>query len=199
MSSGRGQMRLEGRLSRMGRAAAIMVVVALAAGTFFGFRTYRTYVLLQSATQTGVSSTSGIRPWMTLGYVAETYGIAYITLAGRLQLSPDTDPKRTLKDLGDDKSLTRIEFAQRVQRRGGYRLDSSAVRFIGVVINHKRRHSFANSDLRLRGLWRNPAARRLGTSIAKRGCGHDRWVATGAGKARLDADVHSWNCRIFFR
>jgi hypothetical protein len=116
MGSGRGRMKSEIRLSWLGRAASAIVIVALIAAAFFGFRTYRTYVLLQSATLTGAPSTSGIRPWMTLGYVAESYGVAYITLVGRLGLSPDTDPKSTLKDLADGTSLPRIEFTQRVQR-----------------------------------------------------------------------------------
>ena len=115
MGSGQGR-ESESRLSRVGWAAAAIVIVSLIAGAFFGFRTYGTYRLLQSATQSGVPSTSGIRPWMTIGYVAETYGVAFITLAGRLQLSPDTDPKSTLKELADRTSLPRIDFTQRVQR-----------------------------------------------------------------------------------
>lgn len=106
----------EGLLSRLGWAATAILIVALIAGTFFGVRTFGTYRLLQSATQTGVPSTSGIRPWMTLGYVAESYDVAFITLVGRLRLSPDTDPRSTLKDLAAGASLPRIEFVQRVQR-----------------------------------------------------------------------------------
>lgn len=116
MDSGQDRVRSGSRLSRVGWAATAIVIIALMAGSFFGFRTYGTYRLLQSATQSGAPSTSGIRPWMTIGYVAETYGIAFITLAGRLQLSPDTDPKSTLKELGDRTSLPRIEYTQRVQR-----------------------------------------------------------------------------------
>lgn len=117
MDSGQGQAGSEGRrLSRVGWAAAAIVIVSLIAATFFGFRTYGTYRLLQSATQSGVPGTSGIRPWMTIGYVAETYGVAFITLAGRLQLSPDTDPKSTLKALAERTSLPRIDYIQRVQR-----------------------------------------------------------------------------------
>ena len=117
MDSGKGQAGSEGRrLSRVGWAAAAIVIVSLIAATFFGFRTYGTYRLLQSATQSGVPGTSGIRPWMTIGYVAETYGVAFITLAGRLQLSPDTDPKSTLKALAERTSLPRIDYIQRVQR-----------------------------------------------------------------------------------
>lgn len=116
MGSDRGRMRSEGRLSRLGWAATAILVVALIAGAFFGVRTFGTYRLLQSATQTGVASTSGIRPWMTLGYVAESYDVAFITLVGRLRLSPDTNPKSTLKDLAEGASLSRIEFTQRVQR-----------------------------------------------------------------------------------
>lgn len=106
----------ESRPSWLGWGAIAIVIVALIAGGFFGLRTYGTYRLLQSATQTGVASTSGIRPWMTIGYVAESYGVAFITLVGRLQLSQDTDPKSTLKELADRTPLPRIEFTQRVQR-----------------------------------------------------------------------------------
>ena len=116
MGGGRGQRRSERRLSRLGWAASAILIVALVAGAFFGVRTFGTYRLLHSATQTGVPGTSGIRPWMTLGYVAENYDVAFITLVSRLRLSPDTDPKSTLKDLADGISLSRIEFTQRVQR-----------------------------------------------------------------------------------
>ncbi|HVR59961.1 MAG TPA: DedA family protein [Pseudolabrys sp.] len=116
MGSGRGRITSEGQPSQVGWAATAIVIVALIAGAFFGIRTYGTYRLLQSATQTGVPSTSGIRPWMTIGYVAGSYDVAFITLVSRLQLSPDTDPKSTLKDIADRTSLPRIEFTQRVQR-----------------------------------------------------------------------------------
>jgi membrane-associated protein len=116
MGSGRGRMMSEDRLSRLGWVATAILIVALVASAFFGVRTIGTYRLLQSATQTGAPSTSGIRPWMTLGYVAESYGVAFITLVGRLHLSPDTDPKNTLKELAESASLPRIEFTQRVQR-----------------------------------------------------------------------------------
>ena len=124
---------------------------------------------------------------MTIGYVAESYDVAFITLTGRLQLSPDTDPKSTLKDLADRTSLP------------PYRIHSSTSPAFAVADTAPIQKSSASSgglstlndsilltdfDIRIRGLRYDPVTRRIGASIAKWGSGHDRGIAASAhGKA----------------
>ena len=183
MGGGRGQRRSERRLSRLGWAASAILIVALVAGAFFGVRTFGTYRLLHSATQTGVPGTSGIRPWMTLGYVAENYDVAFITLVSRLRLSPDTDPKSTLKDLADGISLSRIEFTQRVQRAIADTAQISEITsFFGMVDDPERQHFVAGFDIWIHSLRCDFVACRTGVSIAKRGRSYHRRIASGTGK-----------------
>ncbi len=121
---------------------------------------------------------------MTLGYVAETYGVAFITLVGRLQLSPDTDPKITLKDLADRTSLPRIEFTQRIQRAVA---DTAPIQKSPASSGWLAALNDSILSLILTygyvAFGATPVARRIGASIAKRGSGHDRRIALGAGEA----------------
>jgi hypothetical protein len=50
----------------------ILFLLAALAVAIFGFRTYRSFLLLHSAYELGAPDVSSVRPWMTLDYVART-------------------------------------------------------------------------------------------------------------------------------
>ena len=82
---------------------------------WFGLRTYGSFYLLRSAYAAGAPKTSSIRPWMTLGYVATTYGTTEEQLRARLQVPPGTDSGANLKSLADKAGLSPSEYVKRVQ------------------------------------------------------------------------------------
>lgn len=117
-------MELRSRWKR--RFAAILLILAAAAGAAFGFRTYRSFELLQSAYAVGAPKTSAVRAWMTLSYVAGTYRVAVGALIEGLGLPPDTSPERSLKSLADDALISPPTYVQRVQRAIAARAPRSA-------------------------------------------------------------------------
>jgi membrane protein DedA with SNARE-associated domain len=82
----------------------------------FGFRTYRSLLLLRSAYEMGAPDVGSIRPWMTLAYIAPTYRVPGTTLAERLGLPPDIDPKTTLRSLAEKQGLSPFQYIQQVQK-----------------------------------------------------------------------------------
>ena len=99
------------------RRSAIFILVAAAfAAAFAGYRTYRSFQLLQSAYEAGAPRTSGIRGWMTLKYVANTYRIPEAALREGLAIAPDSDADRSLKTLADETHTSAPQYVQRVQR-----------------------------------------------------------------------------------
>jgi membrane-associated protein len=97
-------------------AALAVIVVALVASMWFGLRTYRSFLLLRSAYELGMPQGGSIRAWMTLRYVAATYGVPEPVLIARLALPADTAPDATLKALAEHDGLSRFAYVQRVQR-----------------------------------------------------------------------------------
>ncbi|OGI42427.1 MAG: hypothetical protein A2V92_03485 [Candidatus Muproteobacteria bacterium RBG_16_65_31] len=93
----------------------LCLIAALATGVF-GLRSYRSFLLLHSAYEAGAPDVAGIRPWMTLRYVAGTYHAPETTLIARLGLSAETDPDTSLRLLAKREERSPIEYAQRVQR-----------------------------------------------------------------------------------
>jgi membrane protein DedA with SNARE-associated domain len=93
-----------------------LVVAATLAAILFAMRTYGSYRLLRSATEVGAPSTSAIRGWMTLDYVAGTYGVPVVTLSARLGLPSETAPQTSLKAIADAKGVARLDFVRQVQR-----------------------------------------------------------------------------------
>jgi membrane protein DedA with SNARE-associated domain len=89
--------------------AALAVVI-------FGFRTYRSFLLLRSAYELGAPEVSSVRPWMTLDYVARSYHVPGTALAERLGLPPDIDPKTTLKSLAERQGWSPFQYIQQVQK-----------------------------------------------------------------------------------
>ena len=94
---------------------ALIALAALAA-VIFGFRTYRSFLLLRSAYELGAPDVGSIRPWMTLEYVARTCRVPGTALAERLGLPPDIDPKTTLKSLAERQGLSPFQYIQQVQK-----------------------------------------------------------------------------------
>jgi membrane protein DedA with SNARE-associated domain len=92
----------------------LMAVAALAA-LMFGFRSYRSFVLLYSAYAVGAPDVGSVRPWMTLGYVARTYRVSETALAERLGLPPDTDPATTVLSVARAQGRSPFHYVQEVQ------------------------------------------------------------------------------------
>ena len=93
---------------------ALLVVAALAA-LMFGFRTYRSFVLLRSAYALGAPDVGSVRPWMTLGYVAGAYRVSATALAQHLGLPPDIDPATTLMSMSRAQGRSPFSHVQEVQ------------------------------------------------------------------------------------
>jgi membrane protein DedA with SNARE-associated domain len=104
------------RSKRVRRIAAVAFVVATLCTAFFGLRTYGSFMLLRSAYAAGAPMTSSIRAWMTLQYVATTYGTSNAALIGRLGLTPGTDPNTSLKSLAEQAGVSPSVYARRTQR-----------------------------------------------------------------------------------
>jgi membrane protein DedA with SNARE-associated domain len=88
----------------------------MAPSLLFGLRTYSSFLLLRSAYEAGAPKTSSVRPWMTLGYVAATFGTSNAALIERLGLPARTDPNTSLKSLAEQAGLSPPAYAERVQR-----------------------------------------------------------------------------------
>lgn len=94
---------------------AILVGAALST-VLFGYRTYRSFQLLQSAYAVGVPKTSSVRGWMTIGYVAANFGIPASELNQELGLPANADSNRSLKAIADEQRISPPQYVQRVQR-----------------------------------------------------------------------------------
>jgi len=96
--------------------AALLLVAGVVASVVFGFRTYGTFLTLRTAYQVGVPAVSTVRAWMTLDYVAGAYGVSLPALEGRLGVAPGTAPDTPLRDIADERGVTRIDLVREVQR-----------------------------------------------------------------------------------
>jgi membrane-associated protein len=92
-----------------------LFAVAAFAVVIFGLRSYRSFLLLRSAYELGAPEVSGVRPWMTLEYVARTYRVSQTGLAARLGLPSDIDPKTTVGSLARRQGVSPFEYLQQVQ------------------------------------------------------------------------------------
>jgi hypothetical protein len=90
-------------------------LLAALAVVIFALRTYRSLLLLHSAYEWGAPDLSSVRPWMTLGYVAQTYSVPQAALAERLGHSPDVDPRTSLISLARRQGLSPFEHLRQVQ------------------------------------------------------------------------------------
>lgn len=119
---------LHGRSRR--RARVVLCALSLLASLGFGFRAYVSLQLLRSAYAVGVPGVSSLRGWMTLRYVASTYGVAEPALTARLELAPATDPSTDLKTIAKRANVATLDFVQRVQ--GSVATLSSASNAVGA-------------------------------------------------------------------
>ena len=90
-------------------------MLAALAVVIFALRTYRSLLLLHSEYEWGAPDLSSVRPWMTLGYVAQTYSVPQAALAERLGHSPDVDPRTSLISLARRQGLSPFEHLRQVQ------------------------------------------------------------------------------------
>ena len=103
------------RSRRIRTIAGVFFILLCLPTLWFGLRTYGSFHLLRSAYAAGAPKTSSIRPWMTLGYVATTYGATEEQLRARLQVPPGTNSGANLKALADKAGLSPSEYVKRVQ------------------------------------------------------------------------------------
>jgi membrane protein DedA with SNARE-associated domain len=101
---------------RVRRLATIVFLIAVVPTMFFGLRSYGSFRLLRSAYEAGAPMTSSVRAWMTLKYVAVTYGAPEPVLIAQLELPPQTDSNTSLKTLADRAGVSPVVYTQRVQR-----------------------------------------------------------------------------------
>lgn len=93
---------------------ALFALAALAS-VFFALRSAGSLQLMRSAHELGVPGLSNLRPWMTLRYVATTWGAPEATLMARLELPADTPSETDLKSLAEAAGVARLDYTQRVQ------------------------------------------------------------------------------------
>ncbi|MHA1547360.1 MAG: DedA family protein [Alphaproteobacteria bacterium] len=95
--------------------AVLLIVAGLFGSLAFGTRSYRTFLILQSAHEVGVPAASAVRPWMTVGYVSEAYRIPPPKLVAGLGLPAETSPDTALRDVADDRGISYIDIVKMVQ------------------------------------------------------------------------------------
>jgi membrane protein DedA with SNARE-associated domain len=93
-----------------------LFVLATLPTVIFGLRAYHSFLLLRSAYELGAPSVSGIRPWMTIRYVAGTHRVPEGALIGRLGLAPETHPDTTLTSLAEREGVSPFQYLRRVQQ-----------------------------------------------------------------------------------
>jgi hypothetical protein len=98
------------------RLALVLFVLIAFPTLWFGLRTYGSFLLLRSAYEAGAPTTSSIRPWMTLNYVAVAYRTPVALLTERLGLPSETDTNSTIKTIAEQKGQSPYPFIQHVQR-----------------------------------------------------------------------------------
>ena len=76
----------------------------LALAGVFGVQAYRSWEALQAARAAGLRDASTIRPWMSVRYVARTYGVSEAALESRLGVT--TGPRTTLLELARQRGVS---------------------------------------------------------------------------------------------
>jgi membrane protein DedA with SNARE-associated domain len=95
---------------------AAALAAAVAGSAFYGQRTYRTFLLLQSAQALGVAEVSSIRGWMTLDYLAGSYDLDASRLRSALGLTPDVPGTTTLRMLAGQRGAAVFDTVGEVQK-----------------------------------------------------------------------------------
>ena len=98
----------------------VMLVALVVAGgigaALFGARLYRTWEVARSAEAAGAPDTAGIRAWMTIGYVATTYGVPSAPLAERLGIPAELADRVTLRGLARQRGQSPLLVIAETQR-----------------------------------------------------------------------------------
>jgi len=106
-----------GAQSRWRHRLLLALLLFAAVGTgIFALRVYGSLQLLRSAYAVGAPAVRGIRPWMTLHYVAGAYRAPETALVEHLGLPRETPLDTSLRDLAEPAGLSRLSYVQRVQR-----------------------------------------------------------------------------------
>jgi membrane protein DedA with SNARE-associated domain len=110
-------MKRRGTRSRgMRQIAVVGCLVAALPTVVFGFRAYHSFLFLRSAYAAGAPTTSSVRPWMTLRYIAAVYRTSDAALIERLGLPAGTESGVSLKSLAEREGISPLDYTQRVQR-----------------------------------------------------------------------------------
>lgn len=100
----------------MRRAALVLFVLFALPTLWFGLRSYGSFVLLRSAYQAGAPDTSSIRPWMTLTFIGDSYGVSTASLLAGLGLPATTDPSINLRAAAKVAGISPLAYVERVQQ-----------------------------------------------------------------------------------
>ncbi|HZP21754.1 MAG TPA: DedA family protein [Bauldia sp.] len=106
--------------TRIGRNAGnAIAAILLAAGLFgaiqFGWRTYGSFLVFRSAYELGAPATSSIRAWMSLEYIARTYGLQPRELAAAIGMPAETDLTVPIAEIAAERGESNVELIQDVQ------------------------------------------------------------------------------------
>ena len=93
-----------------------VMVLALIASAYYSIKTYRTFIVLQSARALDISEAGNIRAWMTVDYIATSYDTSVAELSRKLGLPPKTDPSETLRTLSEKAGTDPLAYVQQVQQ-----------------------------------------------------------------------------------
>ncbi|MHA1598719.1 MAG: DedA family protein [Alphaproteobacteria bacterium] len=92
------------------------MLLSLAASVTYFNKSYRSYNVLVSARTLDIPKAGNIRAWMTLDYIASSYGIAVADLGHRLGLAPETEPGTTLRSLSKTIDIDPLAYVLQVQK-----------------------------------------------------------------------------------
>ena len=95
---------------------AIVIAASLAVSAFYGLRSYRTFLLLQSAQLIDAPETSSVRGWMTLDYLANTYAVDLARLKNALAVPDGTASGTTIRTLAEHRGVSVFTMVAEVQK-----------------------------------------------------------------------------------
>ncbi len=85
------------------------------ASIYFANKTARTYQVLAHSQSLGAPEIANLRGWMTVTYVADTFGVPRTEILVALGLPEDTDAALSLRELAVRSGAEAVVFIQRVQ------------------------------------------------------------------------------------
>jgi membrane protein DedA with SNARE-associated domain len=103
------------RLTPIGAALLVLLLVASMASVAFAMRTYASFLFLRSAQELGLPDASHVRGWMTLGYLAETFEVPEAALIEELGLAPGQDSRTNLREIAHERRIPTFDYVLAVQ------------------------------------------------------------------------------------